>query len=119
MWDLPVQKPCYTRTVIGILIYLGQQCIFVNAENGRAWTHRQLDGVYRRAALKAGFSKVTLEMFGRHSWVTNKLNEGWSLTDVAHWALDRVSTIESHYANVTAAVRQSVMDINEQRAARR
>ena len=85
--------------------------VFINPELGKPWTHNQLDGVFRRASKKAGYIRVTLEMFGRHSWVTKKMNEGWNFTEISSWSLNSVAVLQSRYANVTKATRQKVIEL--------
>ena len=90
--------------------------VFVNPRTGRPWTHCALDRVYKKAATKAGYPKVTLEMFGRHSWVTKKLNEGWTYTKISTWTLNTVAVLEAFYANVTKATRVAIIEMKKRQA---
>ena len=69
-----------------------------------------------RAAL--GYPEATLEVFGRHSWVTQRLDEGWTYTDISHYTLNDAATLQRLYSNVTKATRRSVSRIADARKKR-
>lgn len=94
-------------------IFRKNDYVFINPESGKPWTHRALDSMYRRVAKKAGYPKVTLEMFGRHSWVTQRLDEGWTYTDISKWTLNTEAVLQKYYANVTKATRAAVIALRE------
>ena len=98
-------------------VYGPDSRVFINPEHGaaeRPYTHRALANVYDRARRRAKYS-VDLNEYGRHSWATQKINEGWSFDQVAVFLMDRVSTVEANYVNITAATRQAVIDLHSQR----
>ena len=86
--------------------------LFTNGRSGQAYTHRSLDNKFRRARIKAGYPDITLEQFGRHSWVKQRLDEGWSFTEISHQTLNDVGTLQKFYANVTVRNRRAVTPLS-------
>jgi hypothetical protein len=89
--------------------------VFVHPQTGKAYQHQTLDKFFREARDALGYPEATLEVFGRHSWVTQRLDEGWTYTDISHYTLNDASTLQKFYANVTKATRRSISKISKQR----
>lgn len=89
--------------------------VFVNPRTGEHLTSGALKETFRRARLKAGYA-VSLNEFGRHSWATQRLAEGWTFDHVAMFLLNSAVVVERRYANVTTAVRRSIIDMHAARA---
>ncbi|MGK7345055.1 MAG: tyrosine-type recombinase/integrase [Candidatus Nitrospinota bacterium M3_3B_026] len=97
----------------------GPDCfVFADRRTGDAFTHSQVEGPFKTARRKAGYT-ISLNEFGRHSWATQRLSEGWTFDHVATFLLNTASVVENRYANVTTAVRRSIIDLHSARGRRR
>lgn len=86
--------------------------VFSNPHSGEHYTHRALNNLYDRARKKVGFGHVELNEFGRHSWATQRITEGWSYDQVAMFLLNSPQVVAQRYANVTIATRMAVIDLH-------
>jgi integrase len=93
-------------------VYGPQDYVFINPSTGRAYTHKSLGCAFEKARKRVGID-ITMNEFGRHSWATQKLAEGWSFSEVAIFLLDAVATVENNYANVTKATRRAVLTLKQ------
>ncbi len=82
--------------------------IFVNPRNGKAITHHVINNIFYRARQATGYTEITLEQFGRHSWVKKRLDAGWGFTQISHYTLNNVATLQKFYANVTVTNRKVI-----------
>ena len=113
---LTAEQRTLLREALEGRIYGPDSFVFVNPNQGlvKPYTHGALAHIFESASKRAGYA-LEINEFGRHSWATQKINEGWSFKDVAIFLLDRAETIESCYANVTSATRLSTLRINAKR----
>ncbi|MBF0169777.1 MAG: hypothetical protein HQK87_01585 [Nitrospinae bacterium] len=89
--------------------------VFIHPRTGKPYQHQTLDKIFGEARKALGYPEATLEVFGRHSWVTQRFDEGWSYTDISHYTLNDVATLQKFYANVTKATRRTVSKIGRMR----
>ncbi len=98
------------REALNGRVYGPNDYVFINPETGGPYTHNSIGKAFDKAKRRAGLD-ITMNEFGRHSWATQKLSEGWSYTDIAMFLLDTVVTVERNYANVTKATRKAVLEL--------
>lgn len=92
-------------------VYGPEEYVFLN--KGKYYTMNALGKIFLKARKKAGYYKVGLNEFGRHSWATQRLSEGWSFSQVAMFLLNSATVVEKRYANVTRATRQAVIELHK------
>jgi len=92
-------------------VYGPDDYVFLN--KGEPYTMNALGKIFLKARKKAGYYKVELNEFGRHSWATQRLSEGWSFSQVAMFLLNSAAVVEKRYANVTRATRQAVIELHK------
>lgn len=89
--------------------------LIINPNTGKPYKAVTLNSIFRKARKKAEFPSVTLNEFGRHSWATQRLNEGWSFDQVALFLLNSPDVVRRRYVNVTKATRSAVIEIHKNR----
>ena len=78
--------------------------VFINSNTGRGYKAVTLNSIFRDAREKAGFLTITANEFGRHSFATRKIEEGWSFDHVSVFLLNSPEVVRKRYANVTRAL---------------
>lgn len=86
--------------------------VFLNPTTKRGYKAVTLNTIFRRARKAAGFLTITTNEFGRHSWATQRLNEGWSFDQVAIFLLNSPEVVRKRYANVTRATRTAILQLH-------
>ena len=100
-------------------VYGPEDYVFINPRTGGSYTMHALGKIFSRAREKARFQSITLNEFGRHSWATQRLNEGWSFEQVALFLLNSAEVVRKRYARVTKAARVAVINIHKNRRSRK
>lgn len=86
--------------------------VFINPNCLKPYTHNALRHIFDDARTAAGYD-ITLNEFGRHSWATQRLSEGWTYDQVAMFLLNTAAVVEERYANVNVAVRRAVVELHQ------
>jgi len=61
--------------------------------------HQIIGELFVKAREALGYGEeITLETFGRHCWVTQRLDEGWTYTDISHYTLNDPKVLMDYYA---------------------
>ncbi|VAX15667.1 hypothetical protein MNBD_NITROSPINAE01-1728 [hydrothermal vent metagenome] len=95
-------------------IYGPDDYLLINPKNGSFYNYNEIGKIFMRARKKAEYN-VELNEFGRHSWATQRLSEGWSYDQVAAFLLNTAAVVEKNYTNVNVAVRKSIISLHEKR----
>ncbi len=90
-------------------VYGPDDYVFLN--KGKPYTHNALSLIFRRTREMAKY-EVTLNEFGRHSWATQRLEEGWSFSQVSMFLLNSAEMVEKKYSNITPAVRKAIINLH-------
>lgn len=102
-------KAALLRSVIGDRI---SGYVFINPNCGKPYTHNMLRRIFEDARKTAGYT-ISPNEFGRHSWATQRLAEGWTYDQVAMYLLNTATVVEKRYANVNVAVRRAVIKLHQ------
>jgi len=94
-------------------VYGPEDYVFINPKSGGPYTMNALGNLFSRARKIAGFQNITLNEFGRHSWATQRLSEGWSFEQVALFLLNTAEIVKDRYARVTKAARIAVINMHK------
>ncbi len=86
--------------------------VFINTITGRGYKAVTLNSIFRNAREKAGFLTITANEFGRHSFATRKIEEGWSFDHVSVFLLNSPEVVRKRYANVTRATRSAILRLH-------
>jgi len=93
-------------------IYGPDDYVFINPKNGFFYNYNEIGKILMQGRKKAEYD-VELNEFGRHSWATQRLSEGWSYDQVAAFLLNTAAVVEKNYTNVDVAVRKSIINLHE------
>ena len=100
-------------------IYGPDDFVFSNPRTGGQYTMNSLLKVFYRIRKKAGFPSITLKGFGRQSFATQRLNEGWSYAEVGLFLLNTAQVVKDRYAVVTKAARVAVINFHNNKGRRK
>jgi len=101
------------RQALAGRVYGPEDYVFINPRSDGPYTMQALGKIFIRARKKAGFQAITLNEFGRHSWATQRLNEGWTFEQVALFLLNSADMVRKRYAKVTKAARVAVINMHK------
>jgi integrase len=102
--------------------------VFINPNKGKEFSHDDLTKILIRAIQRLTEKRraegiaidyhVTLNEFARHSWATQRIDDGWSFEQVSAFLLNSPQVVASNYANITKGTRQKILDLHRARKKR-